>query len=118
MVFPDSINGTSTPPRWSPAGDRILFSGTPPANGPGRSGVYVCNLDGSGLTMIQPWRSTRHGEWAYWSPTGSHLIYRSKDHLLDDTYLVRVKADGSDAERITDRAYGAGFDAVLAIGWR
>ena len=53
-----------------------------------------------------------------WSPTGSHLLYQHWDHWEADSYIIRAKASGTDARRITDESMGAGMQSPRAIGWR
>jgi hypothetical protein len=115
VVLPDGMHTSfKQAPRWSPSGDQFLIR----YNGESRSGIWVMNIDGSGLTMVEAYRTTSQAYVGAWSPTGSHLIYQHHDNLLQDTYIVRTRSDGKGKSRISDKSFGAGFGAAYPLGWR
>ncbi len=66
-----TTDGTSTMPRWSPAGDRIVFNDD--------TTLYLINVDGSGRRRVGP----QHFYYprADWSADGIWLIARTRNHL-------------------------------------
>jgi Tol biopolymer transport system component len=86
-------------PALSPDGTRVLFTRYPPDESRG-GGVFVMNIDGSGLTLIDP-----DGEDVAWSPDGKQIV---ATHALFDDHPVPYNvglwvwnADGSDPHQIT-----------------
>jgi TolB protein len=68
-------------PAWSPTGDRIAFY----ASGPSGTGLYVINVNGTGLTLL------RAGAYEpTWSPDGTRIAFRSS------TQSGIIDADGTD----------------------
>ena len=80
-----------------------------------QAGVWVMNIDGSGLTMLEAYRTSSQPEVGIWSPTGSHLLYRHLDHMRVDSYIVRAGSNGRGKTRITDE-HGRRFLVGLALG--
>jgi hypothetical protein len=100
---------------WSPAGDKIAFQRNPER---GHLRIVLINVDGSGLEMLVRGSPNFTRTLPVWSPTGSHLLYHHWDHFYDDSYIIRVTAEGSGKTRITDKSMGAGLSSPLALGWR
>jgi len=103
-------------PKWSPAGDRIMFylrrRGSYPE-------VALVNVDGSNVKTLV--RGSPNGSWAVgvWSPTGSHLLVRYFDHFLKDHHLLRMTANGSGKTRLTGKnAFPAAGSGPVPTGWR
>ena len=98
-------------PKWSPAGDKIVFSG---------GGVKVINTDGSGLKTLARSNPMYSVVGCVWSPTGSHLLYHHSDHFFQDSYIVRITATGRGKTRLTDESMGYGYPGIppWALGWR
>jgi hypothetical protein len=103
-------------PKWSPAGDRIMFYlrrwGSYPE-------VALVNTDGSNVKTLV--RGSPNGSFVpgVWSPTGSHLVVRHFDNFLQDHYLLRMTASGSAKTRLTGRnAYPAAGFGPIPTGWR
>ena len=113
LVLPAGVVRTQTP-KWSPAGDRFLVR----YNEGNRSGVWVMNIDGSDAKMLEGYRATSQPYVGVWSPRGSHLLYQHHDHFHEDSYIVRVQADGRGSTRISDQSLGAGFFPAFPLGWR
>jgi TolB protein len=86
-------------PALSPDGTKVLFTRYPPDGSRG-GGIFVMNLDGSGLTSLDV-----DGEDVGWSPDGKQIV--STHGLFDDRpfpYNVALwvrNADGSNAHQIT-----------------
>lgn len=102
-------------PRWSPAGDRIQVRYN---QGKRKNGVWVMNVDGTGLKLLESARISTSPHVGPWSPTGSHLLYQHLDLLFEDSYIVRSQSDGRRKVRITDRSIGAGDSPPVPLGWR
>jgi hypothetical protein len=100
---------------WSPAGDKIAFQRNPDI---GHFRIMMINADGSGLKMLVRGSPNWSRTLPVWSPTGTHLLYHHWDHFYNDSYIIRVTADGAGKTRITDKSVGAGHSTPLAIGWR
>lgn len=81
---------------WSPDGSRLALDGLPPG---GSWGLYVTNLDGSGLTRI----ADTGGPSASpsWSPDGARIAFNC---ILEDSNsdICTVRPDGTDPVRLTD----------------
>ena len=99
IVLIDVASGTVTQlttdadaePIWSPDGSRLAFERSTAS---GR-GIWVMNLDGSGLTRLtNPPRPERDYSVA-WSPDGSSLLFSRGDSAttgLGDLYLLPLSA--------------------------
>jgi TolB protein len=82
------------PPRWSPAGDQILFS----SERDGDFDIYVVRANGYGLTNLTD--NEFNEIWASWSPDGRQIAF---DSDRDGNYEIYVmNADGNEELRITD----------------
>jgi hypothetical protein len=103
--------GSGGYPKWSPAGDKIVFSD---------GGIKVINTDGSGLKTLARHKVSASVGGCVWSPTGSHLLYHYQDHFYQDSYIVRITPEGRDKTRLTDESMGYGYPGMYpwALGWR
>ena len=99
---------------WSPAGDRILFNFGPAGSHPK---VMLIDPDGSNLQQLARgapgWTKTAAG----WSPTGSHLLLFRGDHHFQDSYILRMTADGTQSARLTGKDMGRGHGPRV-LAWR
>ena len=80
--------------------------------------MMLINPDGSDLTRLAQGAPGWTRSMGAWSPTGSHLLLRHRDHHLNDSYILRMTASGSGKTRITDKSMGAGFESPKPLGWR
>ena len=86
-------------PRWSPDGDKIVFTHD--------RDVYVMNVDGTGMTNLTPDAGTDfYDRDAAWSSDGSRIVFASTRSLDDSLGLFTMNADGSDVRPVIDRAIG------------
>ena len=95
------IGGTSVFPEVSPDGSKIVFSGSPDANGPeGETDIWVVNVDGSGLAQL----TTAAGADAYatWSPDGTQLAWLSVQSGA--TEIWAMDSDGANPHALTTDA--------------
>jgi dipeptidyl aminopeptidase/acylaminoacyl peptidase len=80
-------------PAWSPDAARIVFNTG--------AGLYVMNVDGSGLHQIVGDRNAQHPAW---SPDGGRIAFDGTptSDSGDRTDLYTVNPDGSDLRHLTD----------------
>ncbi len=114
-LFYDPEATSAHSPRYSPAGDKVMFQYNPAI---GHSRVMLINFDGSGLKMLARGSVSWSKGVGVWSPTGSHLLYQHWDHFWEDSYILRAKSTGSGKSRLTDQSMGAGYSSPRALGWR
>ena len=94
---PDYIPEAS--PRWSPSGDRIVFTSTRS----GTSQVYV--LPVAGGTALQLSHETRGGFSPSWMPDGKHVLYTS---VSGEGQVKSVPSTGGDATLFATSTEGLG----------
>jgi Tol biopolymer transport system component len=107
---------TSTGPRWSPDGSKVLFAsrraldGSDAGNTNLTSNLWVMKSDGTGATPLTKLTAAgAHSFNAVWSPDGSKVAYQSERALdgsnaagINQTINIWVmKADGSGATPLT-----------------
>jgi len=116
QLFDASADGGVARPKWSPAGDRIMFFLRSPGSYP-----EVALIGADGLNLKTLVRGAPGFTWqvGVWSPTGSHLLVVHRDHHGLDNYILRMNADGSGKTRITDKNMWSGvLDYPRPTGWR
>ena len=90
-----------TRPTWSPDGNRIAFTSFRDGEGE----IYVINADGTGLANLTNNPGSRD-DYADWSPDGTWIAFTSLRNstggLDTNTEVYRMRADGSNPERLTD----------------
>lgn len=77
-------------PSWSPDGMKVAYYGVSDFNG--HSGVYVVNVDGTGLLKLS--EGFTHAEGTSWSPDGTQIAF-----FRGDIYVVN--ADGTNLVNLT-----------------
>ncbi len=96
-----AVNLTNTPdafddgPRWSPDGQRIVFSRS--------SGICVMNADGSGVSTLTDNAGGHFTDVSpAWSPTAQQIAFARLDGLEQDGHICVMRADGSHLTQLTD----------------
>ena len=92
--------------KWSPSGDRILFS----MEAGERSGVYTMNPDGSNMEEIDTWSVQ-----PAWFPSGNRVVYVSWNQSIEDgsrkKQIYVADADGTGQRKLTD------LNDSRSVGW-
>jgi Tol biopolymer transport system component len=86
----ETITGTPNPvyPAWSPSGDSLAFVGLGPSGT--SEGVYVVDLNGSGLRRVSAGREFR------WSPSGARLaVVQTRAGCGDELWIVTIRTGAS-----------------------
>jgi Tol biopolymer transport system component len=91
---------------WSAGGTRIAFRGDGPAQDPSASGIYLVNVDGSGLVRVATTPSYSRGISApSWSPDGTRLAYDVLNPAQGDLMDIAIAmADGSSVSTLANDA--------------
>ncbi len=95
---------TSSQPRFSPDGSKILFLSNAGTDS-GLINLHVMNADGTGIANLTRWA---HADLsAAWASDGRHIFLMSFRDFPGQIY--RVSADGRDVQRLTRSAAQDGF---------
>ena len=98
---------TSSQPRFSPDGSKLLYLSNASNQGAAMN-VHVMNADGTGATNLTHWQ---HADMsADWSADGRHVYFMSFRDWPGQLY--RMTVDGQDVRRLTDSKFQDGFPAV------
>lgn len=87
-------------PAFSPDGEQVVFAREEPDpdGGPARSGIYIVNADGTGLTQLTDNPSSFGESSPTFSPDGEHIVF-----ARFGGGIFRIDRDGSDLIRLTNR---------------
>ena len=91
---------------WSPDGNQLAFGGFYRSNS---TGIYVVNVDGSGLARLTSPRAHIEDSHPAWSPDGTQIAFQ-RDSYADDRNRVSVivmKPDGTSQRVLTPSAIEA-----------
>jgi Tol biopolymer transport system component len=76
--------------------DRVVFA----SNRSGNFQIYVCNLDGSGSSLVRLTNNNAKDEYPRWSPDGSKIVFQ-RTWPKKESVICTMNADGSDATTLT-----------------
>ena len=106
---PDRQQAHFYPPEWSPDGRRIAFIGQDER----QTSLYTVTRDGAHLRRVA---SDVVGK-ASWSPDGQSLAFMKFLSDRSIAVLHTVRADGSDARRVSELNAAIQWDAVNGVSW-
>jgi Tol biopolymer transport system component len=96
--------GSDDPGDFSPDGERIVFLhsvGQPPNGAHDTvSGLFVINVDGSGLRRITPKGMNLDMFNGSWSPTGNQILFGARTDAHHRRAIWEVNVDGSDVHQL------------------
>ena len=107
-------------PKWSPSGDKIVYSTTGKNFSPQ---ISVANADGSGQKQLT---STVESKWwdtgfprggntnPQWTPDGNKIVYVSSENDREEIFIMN--ADGSRQTRLTKAEYWDGSPEITPDG--
>ena len=95
LETPESSEGA---PAFSPDGRRIAYD----TDRDGNFEIYVMNADGTGARRLTT--SPSRDLAPAWSPDGGSIVFMSDRDARPEFDVFRVKADGTDVERLTSGA--------------
>jgi Tol biopolymer transport system component len=79
--------------------DRVVFA----SNRSGNYQIYVCNLDGSGSSLVRLTNNGARDEWPRWSPDGSKIVF-CRTWPKKNAVICTMNADGSGVTALTSYA--------------
>jgi len=92
-------------PTWSPDGRKIAF-------GYGYSGVFVINVDGSGLHRI-----TQTGDAPAWSPRGKRIAFVDSPTELSGGRIYVMRPDGTGKQLVAAPTGWRSFGTTGGVAW-
>ncbi len=88
-------------PRWSPTGDRLVFSSN--RTGDRRWRIYIMEpLPGNDRVGFADATDLGFGKDADWHPTGEVIVFKGCDDTGDNCGLWTINSDGSERSPLTD----------------
>jgi TolB protein len=102
--FSGDLNG----PTFAPDGKRLAFERAASgfAKPPGRTAVFIINIDGSGLRQLTPW-AENDGDHPDWSPDGKWILFHSHvDDAAGQPQIFVIHPDGTGRRQLTHFADG------------
>jgi Tol biopolymer transport system component len=104
-------------PRWSPAGDRLVFWRGRYGDAGAETAIFVVGTGGGEPVQLTDW--TENAGDPDWSPDGSLIVFAT-DPLLEfqtsgTSELFTIQPDGSDRRQLT--AYGTGGPRAAQPRW-
>ena len=103
-------------PRWSPSGDKIVFSWFEGGN----SSIYIMNDDGSGTERIVQPLAGFSTDYPDWSPDGNALVYERYDIDIKskNRHIYTVDLSGGEPKKLTGKGmnfFADWFDPAYAL---
>ncbi len=103
-------------PRWSPSGDKIVFSWFEGGN----SSIYIMNDDGSGTERIVQPLAGFSTDYPDWSPNGNALVYERYDIDIKskNRHIYTVDLNGGEPKKLTGKGinfFADWFDPAYAL---
>jgi Tol biopolymer transport system component/subtilisin family serine protease len=94
-------------PRWSPNGDKVVFSSEDPSDQNHGSDIYVMNSDGSNVARL----TNAPGDEIQptWSPDGTKIAFESSDGV-GGSKIISMNSDGSNQVTLANGYYGEAPD--------
>lgn len=83
-------------PKWSPLGDKIVFT-----RGGSNSGIWTIKPNGSGLRRVIASTSTLFFNHAHWSADGQYLVFIGQSRTENNMDLYRTTATGAGLTQLT-----------------
>ncbi|MDP9330040.1 MAG: hypothetical protein M3P11_05295 [Actinomycetota bacterium] len=103
--------GDDNPKGYSPDGSKILFDRTVEGGDGNNNGLFVVNVDGTGLRQLNPPRLQIECCSQGWSPDGTRVVFaadfKSSTGSGSQTALFVINADGTGLRQLTPDGFGA-----------
>ncbi len=116
VLFGNVVGISVGSPRWSPSGDKIVFSWFEGGN----SSIYIMNDDGSGTERIVQPLAGFSTDYPDWSPNGNALVYERYDIDIKskNRHIYTVDLNGGEPKKLTGKGmnfFADWFDPAYAL---